>query len=356
LTIDIIKFMDTREKTFNYIVEKGSTTSKEICEFFGISRQALNKHIKELIKNNKIIKEGKTRGVVYSPLTTKKRVRFIKSFEKVYFLSNLEEDKVFHELASLLNLKGELSNSALDIALYAFTEILNNAIEHSGSEKCNVKVILDEYMFRFFIRDFGIGIFHSIFKKFNLPDENAAIGELIKGKTTTMEEKHTGEGIFFTSKSADMIFFRSHKVKLIFDNQKKDVFIEEKKFIKGTEVVFSISRSSKRRLDKIFTHFAPEEFDFKFERTRVLVKLFHKDYISRSEAKRLLYGLDKFTEIILDFKGVKSIGQGFADEIFRVFLNAYPNIIMKVENISPIIEQIINHVVDKKIKSRLTIS
>ena len=72
-------------------------------------------------------------------------------------------------------------------------------------------------------------LFQSIFKKFDLPDENAAVGELIKGKTTTMAEKHSGEGIFFTSKAADQLSLRSHKINLIFDNSKKDVFVEQKR-------------------------------------------------------------------------------------------------------------------------------
>ena len=61
--------------------------------------------------------------------------------------------------------------------------------------------------------------------------------------------------------------------------------------------------------------------------------------ISRSEARRLLLGLEKFKEIILDFKDVKKIGQGFADEIFRVFHNRHPNIVINTVNVSPTIKQ-----------------
>jgi anti-sigma regulatory factor (Ser/Thr protein kinase) len=342
--------MNAKEKILKYLKDKQSVTGKELSEFLGISRQAVNKHLKELINNDHLVKEGTTRGAVYRFASIRKKISGSRRFKKSFFLQGLEEDKVFRELGALLNLNHELSKRATKIAHYGFTEILNNAIDHSFSEKCALDVSLDPYRFNFRIRDFGIGIFYSIFTKFNLPDENAVIGELIKGKTTTMKDKHSGEGIFFTSKAADTIFFRSHKIKLIFDNLKKDVFVEERKFIKGTEVDFSISRHSKRRLDKIFSTFAPEEFDYRFERTRVLVKLFHQNYVSRSEAKRLLYGLDKFSEIILDFEGVKSIAQGFTDEIFRVFSNAHPDINLKIENLSPILEPIIKHVVDNNIK------
>ncbi|MFQ5751103.1 MAG: STAS-like domain-containing protein [bacterium] len=338
--------MEAKEKIIKYLKEKQSATGKELADLLGISRQALNKHVKRLIQESKVTKEGTTRGTVYKYLLVKNRSRSEKKISKTYFLTTLEEDKIFHELAILLNLSRELSNSALDIARYAFTEMLNNAIEHSLSKKCSIEVSVDPYKFSFRIRDFGIGVFYSIFKKLRLTDENAAIGELIKGKTTTMEEKHTGEGIFFTSKAADVMFFRSHKIKLVFDNQNKDVFVEEKKSITGTEVVFSISKKSKKKLDEIFKHFAPEEFDYRFERTKVQVKLLSKNYVSRSEAKRLLQGLHKFREIILDFDGVKIIGQGFTDEIFRVFRKANPEIVIRTENLSPTLKSMIDHVVD----------
>jgi len=348
--------MNTKEKILKHLETKKTVTGKELSEYLGISRQAINKHLKELIRNSKVSKEGTTRGVVYKLAADKDMIQPIRRFKKKYSLSGLEEDKVFQELASLLNLKGELSTAAWDVVYYAFTEILNNAIEHSESKECSVRISLDQYRFSFDVRDSGIGIFYSIFTKFDLPDENAAIGELIKGKTTTMKEKHSGEGVFFTSKSADVVSFRSHKINLIFNNLKRDVFVEDRRFIKGTEVAFEISRHSRRRLDKLFTEFAPEEFEYSFEKTRALVRLFQEDCISRSEAKRLLSGLDKFKEIMLDFKGVKSIGQGFADEIFRVFRNSHPDITIGTENLSPSLQPIINHVVDNKIKNGLTIS
>ena len=341
--------MNAKTRILKYIEKNQYASGRQLSEYLGISRQAVNKHLKELIHNEQVVKEGVTRGAIYKIPSTDKKERLKKNIKKTYALSDLEEDKVFYELAPLLNLRSELSDRAFKIVNYAFTEMLNNAIDHSKSEKCIIEWTIDSYQISFRIRDFGIGLFYSIFTKFNLDDETAAIGELIKGKTTTMADKHSGEGIFFTSKASDAIFFRSHKIKLSFDNQKKDVFVEEMKFIKGTEVSFRISKRSKKRLDEIFSQFAPEEFDYRFDRTRALVRLFHQDYVSRSEAKRLLYGLDKFKEIILDFKGVKSIGQGFADEIFRIFKKAHPDKIIKIENLSPSLKPIVDHVVDNKI-------
>ncbi len=170
-----------------------------------------------------------------------------------------------------------------------------------------------------------------------------------------MKERHTGEGIFFTSKLGDIVSFRSHGLNLVFDNIRQDVFIQKKRFTEGTEVNFEMSRFSKKKIDECFRQFAPEEFDYKFDRTRILVKLFQKDYVSRSEAKRLVSGLDKFKEIVLDFKDVNSIGQGFADELFRVFMTANSGIRMHIRNAGEPVRIILAHVVDNNINGRLTI-
>lgn len=49
-------------------------------------------------------------------------------------------------------------------------------------------------------------------------------------------------------------------------------------------------------------------------------------FVSRSEARRLLHNLDRFREVELDFEGVQGVGQGFADEVFRVWANDHPEV------------------------------
>jgi hypothetical protein len=71
------------------------------------------------------------------------------------------------------------------------------------------------------------------------------------------------------------------------------------------------------------------------------VKLLRRDFVSRSEAKRLLANLEKFRAIVLDFRDVKSVGQGFADEVFRVFARSHPGIAMVTENTNPVIDAMI---------------
>jgi len=156
--------------------------------------------------------------------------------------------------------------------------------------------------------------------------------DLTKGKQTTDPKHHTGEGIFFTSKIGDQFTIDSDGIQVIFDNLRDDIFIAKVKSKKGTRVNWLINKNSKRRLTDIFSKYAGD--DFAFSKTEIKVDLFkiNSPHISRSEAKRLLHGLEKFDTIILDFKDVELIGQGFADEIFRVWQNEHPGKILKPIN------------------------
>jgi biotin operon repressor/anti-sigma regulatory factor (Ser/Thr protein kinase) len=336
--------MKTRDRILNIIREQEPVSGKAIAESIGITRQAVNKHIQELLQAGLISISGRTRGALYHVPKNGIPEVWSKSLRRTYSLEGLAEDRVFSEISLLLGLKKALTANCLEIIRYAFTELLNNAIEHSGSKRCAIRVDIDHRDAAFTIRDFGIGVFASIAGKFKLADETQAVGELIKGKRTTLPEKHSGEGIFFTAKCGDKVAFRSHKINLLFDNPSQDVFVEEKRDFSGTEAGFTIRRNSRRKLSAVFREYAPEDYDYRFEKTRVYVRLFQSGYVSRSEARRLLSGLEVFREIILDFKGVKSLGQGFADEIFRVFAGAHPDIVIIPENLSSTLKLMIDHV------------
>lgn len=55
--------------------------------------------------------------------------------------------------------------------------------------------------------------------------------------------------------------------------------------------------------------------------SRVRVKLFELgvEFVSRSEAKRLVRGLERFEEVEVEVDGVLGGGQGFVDELVRVW-------------------------------------
>ena len=226
---------------------------------------------------------------------------------------------------------------------YVFTEMLNNAIDHSESSKARVSAIVEPGSVKAEVSDNGIGIFSSIAQKLGFPDEHDALLQLVKGKTTTMPEAHSGEGIFFSSKAANTLVIRSHQIQVEWSKRLKDVFVSNRRFVKGTHVQIELRRDTRTKLEDIFNEFAPQEFDYEFSKSRVHVKLLGVEYISRSEARRLLVNLEKFKLVELDFINVESVGQGFTDEVFRVFSNNNPRIVINTVNTSPAVEAMIRH-------------
>ncbi len=291
------------------------------------SRQAVSNEINNQVDQGYLMRQGKGPSTYYALASN------------AIFLGNAINfnllNKGLSEHDVLMSVKSEkafwkgVSENIHSIFAYAFSEMLNNAIDHSESEKVAIKIIRSDDYIIFEIRDTGIGVFKNIMLKRRLNSELEAIQDLLKGKTTTAPQLHSGEGIFFTSKIADEFILTSFGRKLRIDNVINDIFLEDKKpSLKGTQVSFRISLKTKKHLNDIFRHYESRPGSYAFDKTEIQVRLYETGtiYISRSQAKRLLAGLDKFKKIILDFERVPTVGQAFADEVFRVFKIQNPSI------------------------------
>ena len=300
---------------------------------FSVSRTTVHRHLNRLIKENKIIKSGTTKRVIYSLAGTKNKEI------AVGISPGIEEHKIWDGLKQDF---ATLNKNVYDICEYGFTEIFNNAVEHSAGSAVLVATRWDKDAVMISTTDNGIGIFKKIKEAFKLNNERESILQLSKGKLTTDPEHHTGEGIFFVSRCFDEFHINANGLSYSKLNLEDDWFIEstENKTKKGTYVSMKIDLKSKRNLKQIFDRFTNPE-TYKFDRTHIWVQLSkaeEENYISRSQAKRLLVGLEKFKEVILDFKGVTTVGQGFVDEVFRVFQKSHPRIKIKYINANEDVE------------------
>lgn len=334
----LILKLGNRQKTFttNDILEelKGKYTRAYILRF-----------INNLIKEGKLVKSGSTRSAQYA---LKAKSQFLHtSFSKRYVNRDLREHEVLEELYRKCPFFRKLPEHIHSIFSYAFSEMLNNAIEHSQSKNIQVEVGKEGALIKFTINDFGIGVYRNIMKKRNLASPLEAIQDLLKGKTTTMPHAHSGEGIFFTSKVADQFTLESFGSSMLVDNLIDDVFVSGQKYSKrGTKVTFEINQAHEAHLDDVFKEFYSDPEDLAFDKTEIRVKLYigGSVYVSRSQAKRILSGLEKFRTIILDFDQVPGVGQAFVDEIFRVFQSKYPEIQIIPENMTEAVRFMVERV------------
>jgi hypothetical protein len=308
-----------------YILEHVDKHSKDItrvtAEHFDITRQAVNKHVRRLIYEKSLTEAGETRQRTY-------KLAPLLEWQREYQISpELEEHVVWDkDIASVL---GEQPENVMDIWHYGFTEMFNNAKDHSGGRNISVRVAKTAISTEIAIADNGIGIFKKIQEALNLPDQRYAVLELAKGKLTTDPARHTGEGIFFSSRMFDKFSIGSDKTYFGHPFGQDEDWIFESTFPGGTTVFMELCNHTSRTVKKIFDQYASEEGDFGFTKTVVPVKLAqygNDKLISRSQAKRVVARLDLFKTILFDFAGVPTIGQAFADEIFRVFAQQHPGI------------------------------
>ncbi len=307
-----------------------------VSKRFGITRQAVNRYIRELVDKRYISAHGNTSQRRYA-LTVLHEEGFPVP------LRGLQEDQLWRSRVEP-PLK-ELPENVLGIWQYCFTEMVNNAIDHSSGTTLIVAIQVNAFRTEIEVRDDGVGIFRKIKDECHLDDERHAVLELAKGKLTTDPERHTGEGIFFTSRMLDDfcilsgdVFF-SHKF-----GEEMDWISQMEKPGKGTYVSMALANDSTRTTQEVFDHFASEEDDYGFTKTVVPVRLARhgvENLVSRSQAKRLLARLDRFNIVIFDFADVDSIGPAFADEIFRVFQRSHPNIRLIAVRTFPNVEQMI---------------
>lgn len=309
------------------------------------SRVYLLRFFKQLIAEGKLLKSGSTRAAFY--VLPKHAAALVNRFEKRYRNHQLQEHEVLLEVYRKLYFLNQLPGHLRSIFDYAFSEMLNNAIDHSQSKFIAVRVEHGKDTLCFVIDDFGVGVFNNVMKQRALSSPLEAIQDLLKGKTTTASHAHSGEGIFFTSKAADCFTLDSFSTRLTVDNRIPDIFIHDLSPLRsGTRVIFELRLDHVGHLDELFRQYYTDLDDLSFDKTFIQIKLYTRGsiYVSRSQAKRVLFGLEQFRTIVLDFDKVPGIGQAFADEIFRVFRLSHPDIQISSINANDVVRFMVERV------------
>ncbi len=322
----------------NHPADIGTLTGEK----FGLSRTTVSNYMRRIEGEGLIRGEGKTKGRRY-----KLEILSGESFT-IALSRDLAEDEIFRVrvLPLMLNVKQNI----VDICQYGFTEMFNNACDHSGSSNGLVSYEQTYTTIKMIVSDGGVGIFEKIQQAFNLADPRSALLELSKGKLTSDKTRHSGEGIFFTSRMFDDFCIRSGHLFYTRERGEGDYewLIEThdvSDYRQGTVVQMVISTAASWTTREIFDFY--QQDDILFRRTHVPVKLGRypgEQLVSRSQAKRILARFNEFSEVLLDFNDVAFIGQPFADEIFRVFANAHPGTKVVVMRTSPDVQKMINFV------------
>jgi anti-sigma regulatory factor (Ser/Thr protein kinase) len=298
-----------------------------VADRFKITRQGVNKHLQRLVNEGALTETGRTRSRSYrlSPLV---------EWTRDYPLTpELAEDVIWRD--DVKSALGHLPENVMDLWQHGFTEMFNNARDHSAGTHVQVLIRKTAAAAEMVLVDDGVGIFRKIQRAMGLLDERHAILELAKGKLTTDPTRHSGEGIFFTSRMFDSFDILSGGVYFSHEFGKaEDWIMERTKPGDSTAVWLKISNHTSRTPKKVFDRFTSGD-DFGFTKTVVPVSLAqygNDKLISRSQAKRVVARVELFKTVVFDFSDVPTIGQAFADEVFRVFAGHHPEIHLLATN------------------------
>jgi len=316
--------MNSAQKTQAFIIRHLQHHPQDIVAFtvqsMNITRTTVRRHLNHLIREGKVFKTGTTRNTYYTLTGSLEKKVIIKLPPKMGEFEIFKEN--FEPICSLL------PKNIHNICAYGVTEMINNVFDHSNAKKVTVEVSHKKSNIIFSITDDGIGIFAKIAEFLHFQDLRESILQLNKGKFTTDRRNHTGEGIFFSSRAFDVFSVSANGIVYERDNILDDWFVKKtSNKSPGTSITLTLNQNSSKTLTEIFQKFQDPD-SLAFDRTEIVVELskFGDDtYISRSQAKRILRNLEAFNVVTLDFKGVDIVGQGFSDEIFRVYQNEHPD-------------------------------
>ncbi|MEX0874628.1 MAG: DUF4325 domain-containing protein [Actinomycetota bacterium] len=324
---------DVKELIRALLEGRTEISSAEVQAAAGITRQAAHYHLRDLVESGELEPPGRGRGARYRiPGRRVSRHR----------IEGLEESELWAKVVEADRYLSRLADNVLSILRYAFTEMVNNAIDHSRGTFVHVSNFWDDDHAFFEVADDGIGAFQSVRTKLDLPDDFAALQEISKGKTTTDPQHHTGEGIFFTSKTTDRFVLEANGLRWTVDNMLGDQAAGDSPPDHGTRVRWDVDAHTNRTIKSVFDLYADRD-TLRFSRSRATISLFETatTFVSRSEAKRLSHGLERFEEVMVDFTGVREVGQGFVDELFRVWADEHPATRLIPVSMSPGVEAMV---------------
>lgn len=343
---------ERRESIKRYMLEKIRLDDEKYivktAENFQISVTSVKRYMKECVLDG-IIESCENTRTGYCLVTTEQEFSYVRSETE-------SEDKVFY--TDIVPLIKGVSAEAENIWSYAFTEMMNNALEHSLSEMIYCRIKKDYLYTEISILDDGIGIFNNI-RRFlaektgKAADYHDAVVELYKGKFTTDSRCHSGEGIFFTSKSLREFAIWSEDAVFSFGCYDKDSLVQSHlvryyTYLNkiGTMVVMKLENDTNRQLKEVFDMYSSVE-DGLFK-TVIPVKAVcpYGEPIARSQARRLLQRLEEFRVVEFDFQDVEFMGQGFADEVFRVFQNKFPDMKLVPVNANEAVHRMVKHILN----------
>lgn len=322
------------------------------ADAFGISVTSVKRYIDSELAACHIKKDSDKR-CGHSLCTRERRLVY-----DISSVSEREDAVLFEDILPLI----DVNDNARHIWSYVLPEMFNNALEHSEGDKVDVYVRTNCLYCNITVVDNGIGIFKKVTDAmasygYRDPRPEDAVTELYKGKFTSCPDRHTGEGIFFTMRMLDKLAIISGGMLLRTGYSNEPSYVRShllayamKLTGKGTVVDMRLENDTRREAAEVFREYSDADDGFYRSRIPVFEACLDHDPVARSQARRICARLSDFKEVVLDFDKVEMMGQGFADELFRVYHNVHPEVRLTPVNMTGDVQMMYMHVINNRIR------
>lgn len=312
--------------------------STHVAQRLGVTRPTATRALKRLAALHWLALDGTPRRPAWRP-------GLLRQVVQRYPLAGLNEDGPWaRDFAPLFALPAHVRR----LAQHAFTELLNNAIDHSGGTSVTVSMRQTPSHVQLLVSDDGRGLFDKLHEAFDLADPTLAMLELSKGKLTSQPERHTGRGLFFTSKLADVFDLHANAQAFQQRRWQPHAWTAGRALPhRGTSIYVAIALDTTRTLDEVLAAYSLDGITPGFERTVVPLRLITSETAgleSRAQARRVASRLQSFRRAEVDFAGVPHVGHGFADELFRVQAGTLPALDLVPVNMAPAVAAMVGSV------------
>lgn len=299
------------------VLRHGTELPTQLMAQLGLSRRRVLALLRRLEALQWLQIGGTPRRRSYSPGPLRQVVQR-------YALAGLQEDLPWRrDFAPYFALPAPVQR----MAQHAFTELVNNAVDHSGGGSVTVSMRQTPLQLQLLVSDDGCGLFDRLAQSFALDDPQLAMLELSKGKLTSDPDRHSGHGLFFTSRLADVFDIHANHAAFQCRSWERSAWRAGRPLARGgTSVYAAISLDTRRTLESVLqAHRGSESGGF--DHTVVPLHLLAgagPALASRADARRVAARLAQFRRAEIDFEGIAEVGHGFADELFRVFSRQHP--------------------------------
>ncbi len=318
-------------------IAHGHDLATHLMQRLDVSRRRARALLDGLVQAGWLEVDGTRRRPHHRPGTLRQVVRR-------YPLAGLEEDRAWsQDFAPCLDLRPNVAR----LAQHAFTELVNNAADHSGGQGVTVSLRQSAMHLQMLVSDDGCGLFQRVGQCWQIDDPAEAMLELGKGKLSSQPERHRGQGLFYVARAADI--FDLHANHHGFQRRPgrsgwAGVRPLERQ---GTSVYWAVSLETSRTLDEVLRSHADTGYALDHAEVSLRLLAGGRPWLeSRAQARRATARLTAFRRAHLDFSGIDEIGPAFADELFRVYARTHPQVQLVPEAASPRVAAMIAAVTD----------